>query len=91
MDKKLKEETEKKDQKNIYKTTVKEMESKQNLKDFMDNIPQYIDMCILIAKGEKLYYEELKKQGFTEEQSLKIVIEHGTYPGRTDRQIADNK
>ena len=91
MDKKLNEETKKKDSKNIYKTTVKEMESKQNLKDFMNNIPQYIDMCSMIVRSEMIYYKELIKQGFTEDQSLKIVMAHGMYPGRTDRQNGTNK
>lgn len=87
MDKKLDKETEKKVQKNIYKTTVKDLESKQILKDFMSNISQYIDICSMVVKAEMIYYKELMKQGFTEEQSLKIVMAHGMYPGRTDRQV----
>ena len=71
---------------NIYKTTVKDMESKDNLMEFIDNLPQYIDMCIMIAKGQKVYYEELIKEGFTEDQAIKIVMAHGLFPGRTDRQ-----
>ncbi|MCB2308999.1 hypothetical protein LGL08_20055 [Clostridium estertheticum] len=75
----------------IYKTTVEEIESKKNLKVFMDGIPQYLNMCTAIAKGEMIYYKELLKQGFTEEQSLKIIMEHGSYPGRSDRQLKENE
>ncbi|MBZ9635605.1 hypothetical protein [Clostridium sp. FP1] len=44
---------------------------------------------MMIAKGQKVYYGELLKEGFTEEQAIKIVMAHGMYPGKTDRQIGN--
>ena len=69
----------------IFKKAINDIESKQNLNNFIDGLSQYADICTMIAKGQKAYFEELVKEGFTEEQSLRIVIEHGVFPGRLDR------
>jgi hypothetical protein len=38
----------------------------------------------MITKSEKAYYDELIKEGFTPEQALYLVGQHGIYPGRID-------
>jgi alkylhydroperoxidase family enzyme len=45
----------------------------------------------MAAKGQKSYYDELIKEGFTEEQAIKLVVEHGMFPGRSDRAPRENQ
>ena len=68
----------------IWNKAMNDIEIKQNFKDFMDGLPNYLKLCSMISKSEKVYYDELIKEGFTPEQALYLVGQHGIYPGRTD-------
>lgn len=71
---------------NIFDKALKEIEINQAYKEFIEGLPQVIQLCSMAAKMEKVYYDELIKEGFTNEEALRIVMEHGIFPGRTDRQ-----
>ena len=68
----------------IFSKAMNDIEAKQNLKNFMEGLPNYLKFCGMVAKQEKLYYDALIKEGFTAEQALILVAQHGIYVGRTD-------
>ncbi|MCH5138924.1 hypothetical protein JMF89_17300 [Clostridiaceae bacterium UIB06] len=74
---------------NMWDKELNEIQAKEVLKQFIDGLPIYINQCSMIAKSQKVYYDELVKEGFTEEQSLRITMAHGIYPGRIDRGQGD--
>lgn len=69
----------------LFNKALNEIEAENNFKEFIDGLPNLIKLCTMIAKSEKAYFNELVKEGFSEEQALQIVMAHGIYPGRTDR------
>lgn len=68
----------------IFNKALNEIEIEQTLKDFTEQLPGYLKYCSMIAKQEKAYYDALVKEGFTAEQALYLVGQHGIYVGRTD-------
>jgi len=46
----------------------------QAIKEVSENLVYFTEVNKLKAKAQREYYLDLVKQGFTEEQSLKIVI-----------------
>lgn len=45
-------------------------------------LPEYAELCSLVADQMFIYYTKLKKSGFTEGQALQIIIDHGIDAGR---------
>lgn len=52
----------------------------QAVKDFHNMESEQKQIYGLFAKMMKTYYDLLLKEGFTEEQAMKIVIRHGIDP-----------
>lgn len=51
------------------------------LKEMKSNIPLMIDLGVQVSKLLREYYNALIKEGFTEQQALQIVINHGVSYG----------
>ena len=52
-------------------------EARCAMQDMIDNIDVFINYAGTAAKLNKVYYEELLHQGFTETQALELVKVHG--------------
>ena len=68
----------------IFSKAMNSIEAKENLKNLIEELPDFLKVCSIIAKQEKGYYDALIKEGFTAEQALILVAQHGIYAGRTD-------
>lgn len=51
-------------------------------KELKDMMPEYRMVTNIIAKQMHIYFEELIKAGFTEEQAFELVKEHGANVGK---------
>ena len=69
---------------NIFNKAMNDIEMGQCLKEVIDGLPNYLKLCSAVAKQEKVYYDALVQEGFTSEQALILVAQHGIYAGRTD-------
>lgn len=45
-------------------------------------LPEYAELCSLVADQMFIYYTKLKKSGFTDGQALQIISDHGVDAGR---------
>jgi hypothetical protein len=53
----------------------------QGIAQMKDNLPMFKDALEALAKNYFIYYEALKKSGFTEQQALYLVGVHGASYG----------
>ncbi|MDK2902454.1 MAG: hypothetical protein PWQ93_373 [Clostridiales bacterium] len=53
----------------------------QMIKEVMDTEPAYIDHCHMAARFMHHYYMALVDEGFSDDDALTIVINHGIIPG----------
>lgn len=60
----------------------KKAEFDKYLKDTKNTEPQFIEICNIAARQLKHYYDALIDMGFTAEQALEIIKEHGCHPGK---------
>ena len=57
------------------------MAMEQAIKDAKSVEPQYIEVCHIMARELKHYFDALVEQGFTQGQALEIIKAHGCIPG----------
>ncbi|MCR4436182.1 MAG: hypothetical protein QHH06_10415 [Clostridiales bacterium] len=59
----------------------KQAEFEQNLETFKDGVKQMLDVIPHLAKLYMEYFKALKKEGFTDEQAIYLIGQHGTSLG----------
>lgn len=64
-----------------FKKAINEIEFNQNMKDALDQMPMMIKSCGIIAHLEKVYFDALVSNCFTEDQALEIVKFQGIHAG----------
>jgi len=45
-------------------------------------LPEFTELCKLVSEQMFIYYTQLKQSGFTDNQAIQIIIEHGVDAGR---------
>jgi hypothetical protein len=59
----------------------KQAETEQNIAAFKDGVLQLLDVIPHLAKLYMEYFKALKKEGFTDEQAISLIGQHGTSLG----------
>ena len=67
-----------------FKKFAQLMELKENMKDFIEQKDVILQMCDMVSQIEKMYYDALIKEGFTEVQAMCIVSAQGINVGKTN-------
>ncbi len=45
-------------------------------------LPEFTELCKLVSEQMFIYYTQLKQAGFTDNQAIQIIIDHGIDAGR---------
>ncbi|TCO69522.1 hypothetical protein [Marinisporobacter balticus] len=64
---------------------LQKLQMEMAIKEMVKMMPEQIQLCKLVAEQQKIYFDELVKQGFTENQALEIVKVHGIDTGRISK------
>ncbi len=61
---------------------LKKLQLEMAIKEFKKMIPEHTELCSVVGESMFIYYTQLVKAGFTEEQAFQIVMDHGMDVGR---------
>lgn len=60
----------------------KKLQLEMAVKQQRDMLPEFLQLCQVTATQMKMYYDSLRKAGFTEAQAMDLLSYHGIDVGR---------
>lgn len=67
---------------NQFEKELVNIQNREAINDFMETFESTLRLIGVAVKTQKSYFDELVKEGFTEEQALEIIKVHGIDIGR---------
>lgn len=70
---------------NQFEKELVKIQQNEAIKEYIDSFETTLNFIGLAVKTQKAYFDELVKEGFTEEQALEIIKAHGMDIGRSSK------
>lgn len=70
---------------NQFEKELVKIQQKEAIKEYIESFETTLNLIGMAVKTQKAYFDELVKEGFTEDQALEIIKIHGIDIGRISK------